>query len=407
MSTIKRITIDQLRPGMYIHDLNCGWLDHGFLLPRFEVRDDATIARIVRNGIKELYIDVDRGLDVPLAETRQAVHAEIDNAVRSFGEIRQERLARSISIDEERRRAAVIYGEAAATVKHLLDDTRFGRQLEVDRLDPLIERMIESVFRHNDALIPLARLKHHDSYTFEHAVASSALMIAFGRNMGYDRELIHQIASGAMLQDVGMATVPTEIVDKSSRMTEAESELIRSHVEQSHLLVGDVGRLSAATLEVISQHHERVDGTGYPYRLAGKEISTYGQMAAIVDVYDAMTSPRPYRQAMTPTAALRKLYEWGRFHFNAELVQAFIRTIGIYPVGALVRLESGRLGVVVEQTENLLQPKVRIFYSIKTGNFFEPEIIQIGRGAGANHGPIVSHEAFESWNLDPARWVPS
>jgi len=407
MSKIKRINVDELRPGMFIHDLNCGWMHHGFLLPRFEVRDETMIERIVSNGIKEVYIDIERGLDVRHAFTRQQVRADIEAGVRSLGEFRQQRLARSISIDEERRRASVIYLDAAATVKRLLEDTRFGRQLEIERIDPLIERIVESIFRHTDALIPLARLKRHDSYTFEHAVATSALMVAFGRNMGFEREVIRDIASGAMLQDVGMATVPTAIVEKSTRMTEVESAVVRNHVEQSHLLVGDVGRLSDLALEVIAQHHERVDGSGYPYRLAGAEISTYGQMAAIVDVYDAMTSPRPYRQAMTPTAALRKLYEWSRFHFNPELVQAFIRTIGIYPVGALVKLESGRLGVVVEQTESLLEPKVRIFYNTKTGNFITPELIKVGRGLGANHGPIVSHEAFENWNLDPARWVPT
>lgn len=407
MSKIKRISVDQLRPGMYVHDLNCGWMEHGFVLPRFAVRDQATIARIVKNGIKELYIDVGRGVDVREAVTAPEVNAEIERKVMSFAEARQERLSRSISLDEERRRATSIFGEASATVRNLLDDTREGKRLELARLDPLVDRMIDSVFRHNDALIPIARIKNHEAYNFQHAVASSALMVAFGRNMGFDRSLIHDIASGAILQDVGMATVPSAIMDKQTEMTDAEAELIRSHVEQSHLLVGDSATLSAATMEVISQHHERADGTGYPYRLAGQEISPYGQMAAIVDVYDAMTSPRPYRQAMTPTAALRKLYEWSRHHFNADFVQAFIRTIGIYPVGALVKLESGRLGVVVEQTENLLQPKVRIFYNTRTGSFMPPETISIGRGAGASHGPIVSHESFERWNLDPTRWVPS
>ena len=407
MSTIKRVSVDQLEPGMYIHDLNCGWMYHDFLLPRFRIDDRATIQKIVDNGIREVYIDTAKGDDLRSAPTRVDINRELEGRMRSLQDLHRDLNVRTISLEEERRRAGGIYRAATTTIQGLLEDTRLGRQLEVDRLDPLIERMTDSIFRHNDALIPLARLKRHDSYTFEHAVASSALMVAFGRSMGFERQTIHEIATGAMLQDVGMASVPTAIVDKPAAISHEEAELMRGHVEQSHLLMSDLGCLPDSAMTVISQHHERIDGTGYPYRLAGDDISVYGQMAAIVDVYDAMTSPRPYRAAMTPTAALRKLFEWGRHHFNLDLVQGFIRTIGIYPVGTLVMLESGRLAVVIEQTDNLLQPKVRMFYNAKTGNFIPQETLTIGRGAGANHGPIVSHESFERWRLDPAHWIPT
>lgn len=406
MATIKRVRVDQLRPGMYVQDLNLPWLHHDFLRGKFLIKDPETIDRIAAQGISEVDIDLERGADVVTEEKhRNVATGPVDP--RSLAEIRQDRANRSISLDEERRRASGIYNEATGTIEHLLDDARFGRQIEVERLEPVIDRMCDSIFRHSDALIPLAQLKHHHRYTFEHAVSTSALMVAFARNLGVDRHIIHGIATGAMLQDLGMAMLPTALVDKRAHMTQQEATLIRSHVEQSHILLGELGKLPDTAMEVIVQHHERLDGNGYPFNLAGEQISLYGQMAAIVDVYDAMTSPRPYRKAMPPTEALKKLFEWGKKDFNPRLVQAFIRTIGIYPVGSLVRLQSDWIGVVVEQTEVLLQPKVRIFFNARTRNFMNPETITIGKGAGAAHGPIVGHEAFETWNLDPARWIPS
>ncbi|XLM20989.1 phosphodiesterase, partial [Chromobacterium piscinae] len=158
---------------------------------------------------------------------------------------------------------------------------------------------------------------------------------------------------------------------------------------------------------VAGQHHERHDGSGYPAGLKGDEISQLGQMAAIVDVYDALTSDRCYHQGMSPTDALRKIYEWSKFHFNPELVQAFMRAIGIYPIGTLVRLESGRLGVVVEQNDhNLISPKVKVFFSIKSNTHIPPEIVDLSRRLGAGGGDsIVKHESPEKWHIDPLRFL--
>jgi HD-GYP domain-containing protein (c-di-GMP phosphodiesterase class II) len=407
---IKRIGVDQLSPGMFVHDLGCGWLEHPFMRSKFRVDDEKTVRKIVEYGIRELDIDTDRGSDVraapDLTEVRREAERTVEREFRGFAKLREERVARSISLDEERRRAGLVYQDGLLVVRDLMNASRIGRRVSPWQAEPVIDRIVESVSRHADALVPLGALKNADSYSVEHAIASASLMAAFGLNLGMTPDELHNLALGAVLQDIGMAAVPADVVEKQAQMTDRDADLIRAHVEQSHHLLQDVGRLSLPTLEVITQHHERIDGSGYPDRLYGDEISRAGQMAAIVDVYDAMTSPRPYRKALPPAEALKKLYEMATRYFDPALVQAFVRTIGIYPVGSLVRLQSGMIGVVTEQTADLLRPRVRLFFNSKRRFFLPPENIEIGKGAGANHGPIVSAESFERWNLDPRRWVP-
>ena len=406
LSSIKKISIEQLQPGMFVHDLDCGWLQHPFLFNRFLVVDDSMIERIARAGIKAMYIDVERGDDIA-APTRVDVVRGIEQRVQSLAQMKAEAAKRSITVDEERRRAAKLYQNASQKVREVLFSARMGAAADLEKLDPVVESIVDSIFRHSDALIPLSRLKRHDSYTYEHAVASAAMMAAFGRHLNLDRSQIRDIALGAMLQDIGMARVPSAIVEKPGRLNPNEVAVVRGHVEHSHDIAQELASLPMASMEVIAQHHERIDGTGYPFRLRGDQITLHAQMAAIVDVYDAMTSQRPYQTPTSPTQALRKLYEWGQHHFSADLVQAFIRTVGIYPVGSLVRMESGMIGVVMEQTDDLLKPVVKIFYNTKTRNYLTPVLIRVGRFAGANHGGIAGHESFEKWNIDPGRWVPT
>jgi len=407
-SDIKKIALEQLKPGMYVHDLDCGWLQHPFLFNRFRVSDEAMVGKIAAAGIRNLYIDTARGDDVYDAPSQSAVMRQLQQGIVSLGELRRVQAEKTISLEEERRRAARLYREASQVVAGVLNSARLGHYAELERLNPVVDKIIDSIFRHNDALIPLARLKQHDSYTYEHAVASAAMMASFARGLGLDRAQIHEVALGAILQDIGMSRVPTVILEKPERLNANEVAVVRGHVEHSHDIAQELSDLPEATMEVIAQHHERIDGTGYPFRLRGDEISSHGQMAAIVDVYDAMTSQRPFQDAAAPTAALRKLYEWGQHHFNADLVQAFIRSVGIFPVGSLVRMESGMLGVVLEQTDDLLKPVVRIFFNTKTGNYLLPAVvIRVGRLAGANHGAIVGPESYTRWNIDPGRWIPN
>lgn len=400
---IKQIRTDQLKPGMFIHDLNCGWLDHSFLSSTFKVRDQATVDKILELGIRELYIDTVKGADVWEARPQTEVDADLE---RRLQEIAQKPVEKPVIADlkNEAVRARRLHAEANKVVRQVLDDIRFGQKFQVDRVESLIDSMMESVFRNQNALLPLARLKKLDDYTFEHSVGVSALLIVFGRVMKLPKETIKELALGGLLHDIGKIQIPDSIIDKPGKLTDDEYLLIQSHVSAGTKLLENAPGISDVVLKVVGEHHERIDGSGYPNRLVGKQISLYGQMAAIVDVYDAITSEKVYNHGMPATQALKKLLEWSKHHFDPQLVQAFIRAVGIYPTGSLVRLESNRMGVVIEQNDGkLLEPVVRVFYHAGQQHYVPPEIVDLAK----MQDRVASIESYEKWKIDPYQWLPA
>jgi putative nucleotidyltransferase with HDIG domain len=402
-TAVKKITADQLQTGMFVHDLNCGWMEHPFLNSQFLIKSGAEIDKIRGMGIHELYIDTERGKDIvdaiPHDEVRRNIGEQLE-AIAREAEKPEPRIAR----EQEFARARALHSEANRIVQDMVRDIRLGQQIEMEKLEPLVESMVASIFRSPDALLPLARLKDHDHYTFQHSVSVCALMIAFARGLKLDRAIIKEIAMGALLHDVGKAKVPDEILNKPAKLTEAEFAKMKSHVVQSIIILQHTPGITQVMLDVAGQHHERHDGSGYPNGLKGNEISLYGKMGAIVDVYDALTSERVYKKGMPPTEALGKLLEWSSHHFDPEMVRLYIKSIGIYPTGSLVRLESGRLAIVLEQhVDRLLQPHVLVVYNSKGQHYLKPEHLDLAAPGCAER--IVGHEDFGAWSIDPEKWL--
>ncbi len=400
---IRKIPVNQLRTGMYVHDINCGWMDHPFVASHFPIKDLATLKKIASLGIREVYIDVSRGHDVEQgAPTQAEVRRDIEAQMVSIAD---EPIASvRVPLAVEKQKASRLHSEANQIVRGMISDIRLGKQIEMEKIEPLVENMVDSIFRNPDALLPLGRLKEHDSYTFQHSVSVCTLMIAFARGLSLDRATIKEIAIGALLHDVGKAKVPDEILNKPAKLTDAEFTKMKSHVVQSIIILQNTPGISQIALDVAGQHHERFDGTGYPNKLKGEEISLFGQMGAVVDVYDALTSDRVYHKGMPPTEALGKLLEWSKFHFAPEMVRNFIKVVGIYPTGTLVRLESERLAVVQEQhAEKLMQPVVKVFFHARSRHYLPPEIIDLA-GPGSRD-KVVGHESFEAWGIDPKLWI--
>jgi len=401
---IKKIPVSLLKPGMYIHDLNCAWMDHPFVTNQFHVKDAKRVKEVQALGIPELYIDIEKGIDLLDAPTQSEVDSAIaEDMVQIAEEASTE--TRRVALQEEIARASKLHVEANRLVKGMMQDIRLGKQIEMEEVEPVVESMIESIFRNQDALLPLGRLKDHDNYTFQHSVSVCALLVSFARGLGLSRDIIKEVAIGGLLHDVGKAKVPDEILNKPAKLTEAEFGKMKSHVVQSIVILQNTPGISQIALDVAGQHHERYDGTGYPNKLKGDEISLYGRMGAIVDVYDALTSDRVYHKGMAPTAALGRLLEWSKFHFDPELVRAYVRSVGIYPTGSLVKLESGRLGVVTEQhAEKPMLPKVKVFFHSVHKRYLKPEIIDLAWSGIQDK--VVGHEEFETWGIDPERWLP-
>lgn len=403
---IKCIDISDLKVGMYIHDLNCDWMSHPFLLKRFLVKDESAIDKIAAAGIHQVYIDTDKGQDVAHAPTVMEVKHKLEQEIIELAS-HETPAERQVDAAAEFGRAQLIHNEANLIVRSILQDVRLGKQVELEMVEPSIEKMTSSILRNGGALLSLCRIKDKDNYTFQHSVSVGALMVSFCKAMNMSREVIHHAGIGGMLHDIGKMKVPDSILNKPGKLTEQEFAVMKCHVVESKQILLATQGISDTAVQVAAQHHERHDGSGYPEGLKGEEISQLGQMAAIVDVYDALTSDRCYHKGMAPTDALRKIFEWSKFHFNPVLVQAFMRCIGIYPIGTLVRLESGRLGVVVEQNDNnLVSPKVKVFFSSKSNTYIPPEIVDLSRGMGAGGGDkIISHESPAKWRIDPLRFL--
>jgi putative nucleotidyltransferase with HDIG domain len=251
-------------------------------------------------------------------------------------------------------------------------------------------------------LIGLARLKTKDDYTYMHSVAVCALMIALARQLKLSEGDVKEAGMAGLLHDIGKMMIPAEVLNKPGKLTDAEFDLVKKHPVEGYDMLVKTATMSPVVLDVCLHHHEKMDGTGYPHRYSGDKISLMAKMGAVCDVYDAITSNRPYKHGWCPAEAIKKMAEWSKKHFDDKVFQAFVRSIGIYPAGALVMLESGRLGVVVEQNEtSLLMPMVRVFFSSKSMSPIPPVLLDLSKDGVQDK--IISREMASKWgfkNLD-------
>jgi len=402
---LKKIDSSQLRVGMAIHDLDCGWMEHPFVRARFVLTSEDEIRKIVQAGIRGVVIDCSRGLDVAEAPTLAETQAQTEKEVAEIA-ARPVKPART-TLADEMQRAVNIRRQAVGLVRTVMQDARLGKAVELDNVSPVVQNITESILRNSGALLGLLRIKTKDDYTFLHSVSVCTLLVAFCRSRGMDDETIYQAGIGGLLHDTGKALVPDHILNKAGRLTDEEFAIIRKHPRDGYEILRQTPEIGQIPLDITLHHHERRDGSGYPDRQAEGQISELAQMAAIVDVYDAITSDRCYHKGMPAADALRKIYEWSKFHFSPSLTQEFMRCVGIYPVGTMVMLESGRLGVVVEPHEsNLLTPKVNVFFNTRSQTYIRPELLDLSRALGFGGGDkIVRHESPEKWRVDPNRFL--
>ncbi|MEI8571888.1 HD-GYP domain-containing protein [Methylomonas sp. LW13] len=400
---IKKIDVADLKPKMFIHDINCPWINHPFLRNSFLIESAQDIEKIAAYGICQVYIDTTLGPDMPEAPTVHDINRQLDEHMQHLGRTLK-RVPPPVSVEKERVKAKQVCREANRIVHNVLQDCRLGKQVELEQVEPVVSNIIDSIFRNPDAIVSLLRIKQADKYTFQHSVAVGTLLISFCRALDIDRKLIEQVGLGGLLHDIGKMQVPNNILNKPGKLTESEFEIMKNHVRYGCQVLEKTPGISPITLNVAAEHHECYNGSGYPLGLKGDEISLYGQMAAVVDVYDALTSTRVYHTGIEPTEVLRKLLEWSDHHFNLTLVHQFIRSIGIYPVGTLVRLESGYLAVVVEQHhENLLHPRVRVVFNARTRCYTPPADFDLSK-PGCNDR-ITSFEVPAKCGVDPQRYL--
>ena len=379
---LRKIPVTQLALGMHIHKFCRPRNNDPFWLAQVEsvLHDPDVLARIQRSDTREVWIDTRQGK----APGSSVVSMNEDTA--------------PTSLEKELHRARLICGRAKQAVMTMFAEAKMGRAMDMANVGLMVEEISSSILRHPHALISLSRLKNSDEYTYMHSVAVCALMVALARRMGLSEEQVRDAGVAGLMHDVGKMLMDPDILNKPGRLTDEEFMAIKAHPEAGLKILQRNHEVITAVLDVCLHHHEKFDGSGYPHGLAGEQISLMARMGAVCDVYDAVTSDRPYKKAWEAAQAIREMASW-KGHFDERIFQHFVKTVGIYPVGALVRLESERLAVVVEQGEHsLLMPKVKVLMSVRTRKPIEPRIIQLGKSMEADN--IVRIESPADWGLD-------
>ncbi len=396
---LKKIHVKQLTVGMHLKEFCGSWMEHPFWRSAFVITDSEDIERILASSIKEVWIDSEKGLDVAPGETvvsEAESEAQVDAELLVAAGERRERAP--VSVSAELARAAKICAQSKRAVTSMFQEARMGKAVDTQGAQKLVEEISDSISRNPNALISLARLKTADDYTYMHSVAVCALMVALSKQLKLDEIQTRSAGIAGLLHDLGKALMPKDVLNKPGKLTDEEFAIIKKHPEEGYKLLLSSTGADEIALDVVLHHHEKTDGSGYPKRLKDSEISRFAKMGAVCDVYDAITSNRPYKAGWDPSESIRRMAEWTKGHFDPLIFQAFVKSLGIYPIGSLVRLNSGRLGIVVDQAQkSLLTPRIKVFYSTRADVRIKPEIVDLSRPNC--HEKIASREDPAQWNF--------
>ncbi|MCU7554852.1 DUF3391 domain-containing protein [Alteromonas sp. ASW11-19] len=361
---LKHVAIDELVPGMYVNKVV---EQSGALKMRSKgvVKSPQTISALKDKGILVLEIDMAKSrIAGSIAEPQAVPPVPQPSAPQSQSE------ALSSAND--------LYMQAVSIQGELINALKKGGASDLSPISELSQSIIDSLFDNQDALSCLTMIKDADAYLLEHSINCGILMSLFAQHLEYDRDTIEQVCTGAMLMDVGMSAIPQELRYHTGELSNDDWKLVQTHVDVGVDMLEQCADISDLSLTIVAQHHERVDGSGYPAGLQQDTISTFAKMAAIVDTYDAMVSRRPHQDSLTPSVALKRLVKSPGL--DQTMVKEFIRCVGVHPVGSLVRLKSGKLGIICKAgTSDMLSPVVMTFYSINSGSYNEIKRVDLSK----------------------------
>ncbi|QSX37398.1 HD-GYP domain-containing protein [Shewanella sedimentimangrovi] len=356
-----KVPVDKLAIGMYVSAVeNNGKLA---IASAGKIRQRQTIDKLLHSGIRHVWVDMERsdescGLK-PKAEAPKVARTKVSRNL-------------------QQTQAKKILSEAKDLVRKVMSETFGGKAIEVTPFETLADSMLESIMLDADAFKCVSALRDKDAYLLEHSINVAFLLVTFGRHLKLDRNVLKQLAIGGLLHDIGKIKVDNRVLHKPGKLTPEEFEHMKLHQVYAQEIIQQSQGLSQVSKDVCLMHHEKLDGRGYPRGLKGDELPLHGRMSCIVDIFDALTATRCYKEAMSPAAAFKILLSLTPFHLDTDLVYDFIRCIGVYPVGSLVELSDGRVGIVWEAKDrDALHPVVKCFYSIRNKRYTEVTLVDL------------------------------
>ncbi|WP_419778333.1 HD-GYP domain-containing protein [Maridesulfovibrio sp.] len=348
---VKVISKKDVKPGMYVHAYGCGTFNDPHVGLGKHMKSAEDIAKYIPEDTERVEILTEEALpEMAPSGGKKAKNAE--EAARNMAD----------ALPEARR----VHEEALNYAHKFIEDVRKGKTVEVEEAAPIVGEVIDSLTSNEPAALTLAFLKKYDEYTYTHSINVNLYSLLLGKALGLKRKELELLGIAAIFHDVGKGRVPNEVLNKPGKLTDDEYETMKSHSLKGLEVLRDVKGLDKSVLRGVVEHHERFDGSGYPYGVKGNDIHPFGRIIAISDVYDALTSVRVYKKAVTPAKTLSQMYKWKGTDFDPAYLNRFVRVMGVYPPGTLVQLDDMRFAIVLETNEDKPRhPKVKILFNDK------------------------------------------
>ncbi len=374
-----KIHVSDLKIGMFVQDICGRWINNPFWRNSMMIENFDHLEQFRSSSLDYVWVNPSKGRGLEpeseIEDEEERPPAASPPAPKITKIIKENSTP---SFDGEYERARLFSKHMLSTLDFALSDTINSGTVDHQSLSEINSDVVRSVSRNPNALVSLMLNEQFKrGYDQQHALSLSALMVALGMQLNLDRETLTRVGMAGLLMDIGKTALPQALMKKQGKLTEEEFELVKQHPILGKEILTKSGIHDEIVLDVCLNHHERSDGSGYRQGLTNDQLSLPAKMAAVCDVYHAIISTKNYSGTYNPAIAIRKMTEWQSAHFDRSVFQAFVRVVGVYPVGTLLQLRSGRIGVVIQQVENLAKPTVKIFYSLKTNSYIAPEIVDL------------------------------
>lgn len=407
MKTIA-VTVNQLKLGMFVSALDRPWLETPYLIEGILIKSVEDIAELARY-CNHVYVDIEKSN--PQAIKNYSDQSAVNNSDQTIAATPfhgKEIYIDRCTAEKELPAAQKAYDSAIILIDDFFESVRLDIQLDIYAAQATIESLRESVLRNADALLLLSRLKHSKKELYDNALKVSVLLLAFGRHLGLPREELAELGLGGLLMDIGKVLLPPEIVSKTTSLTSQEQEILQKHVENGETILTKTPNLPEAVARIVSQHHEREDGDGYPRGLTANQLHNFARMAAIVDSYEDLTTARSGIKGLKPFQIIVELKNSARSGLNSVLVEQFAHCIGMFPVGSLVELNSREVAIILTHNRSQrFHPKVMVILDAKKQPYkipFELDLKSTKPGPSGVPYEIVRDLPLGAYNIDASQY---